>query len=382
MRIAYCTNVRLPSERAHGHQIAQVCDALASLGHTVQIFAPFRENVVQEEYWTYYGADRSVGVTYLGSFDAIKSRLLPGVLGLLTMNIMMRIFLRQALRAERFDLLYTRTPALLPTLLASRMSVLLELHQLPRWGKGRFARQCNRCIRVVCLTSEIYAALCRLGVGEGRLTVEGDGVDLHRFEHLPSKEGARSIFRITTSRMVVGYIGRLKTLKMEKGVGIFLKALAALREERVFFGFIVGGPEGDRREYEGRAHELGLSSEDLLFTGELPPSKVPTALAACDAFVMPFPDVPHYRTNMSPLKMFEYMAASRPIVTSDLPTVRDVLSEDSAIFCNPGDIASLKASLQWVRSHPKEAEARAVKARALVQEHTWEKRMARILTHL
>jgi hypothetical protein len=37
MRIAYCTNVRLPSERAHGHQVARVCDALAKLGNDVTI---------------------------------------------------------------------------------------------------------------------------------------------------------------------------------------------------------------------------------------------------------------------------------------------------------------------------------------------------------
>ena len=56
MRIAYCTNVRLPSERAHGHQVAQVCDALAHLGHDVTIFAPYRDNEVTEDYWMYYGA--------------------------------------------------------------------------------------------------------------------------------------------------------------------------------------------------------------------------------------------------------------------------------------------------------------------------------------
>lgn len=47
MRIAYCTNIRLPSERAHGHQVAAVCDALVKLGHDVTIFAPFRKTSLQ-----------------------------------------------------------------------------------------------------------------------------------------------------------------------------------------------------------------------------------------------------------------------------------------------------------------------------------------------
>ena len=38
------------------------------------------------------------------------------------------------------------------------------------------------------------------------------------------------------------------------------------------------------------------------------------------------------------MKMFEYMAAGRAIVTSDLPVIREVLNEKSAIFCEPDDL--------------------------------------------
>lgn len=60
MKIAYCTNVRLPTERAHGRQIASVCDALGILGHEVQIFAPYRRNLVKESYREYYSAHKKV----------------------------------------------------------------------------------------------------------------------------------------------------------------------------------------------------------------------------------------------------------------------------------------------------------------------------------
>ncbi len=82
MRIAYCTNVRLPSERAHGHQVAQVCDALAALGHDVTVVAPFRRNTIHADYWSYYGADRRVNLAHLGSFDPIDHSVIPKVLQL------------------------------------------------------------------------------------------------------------------------------------------------------------------------------------------------------------------------------------------------------------------------------------------------------------
>lgn len=379
MRIAYCTNVRLPSERAHGHQVAQVCDALAHLGHTVTIFAPFRKNIVDEDYWTYYNADRSVAIRHLGSFDPISSKLLPGVTGLLTLNALLRRAIQKELTKNSFDLLYTRSPALLAPLLDSGIPVILELHQLPRRNKRLFTKQCAQCALVSCLTSPMRDALISWGVSAEKVIVAGDAVDLDRFTHMPSTDAARASLGIHTNRLVVGYVGRLKTLGMEKGVGILLQALKDLSDAHAFFGLIVGGPASDRKEYEAMAAKLGLGPTDVMFTGEIPAKDVTNALAACDILAMPFPDVPHYRLHMSPLKMFEYMAAGRPIVTSDLPTVRDVLSHETAVFCEPGDDRSLALALRWIKDHPQEAEERAVRAAELVKQHTWKERMKRIL---
>jgi glycosyltransferase involved in cell wall biosynthesis len=205
---------------------------------------------------------------------------------------------------------------------------------------------------------------------------EGDAVDLRRFTNLPSTEEAREEFGLTTDRKVVGYVGRLKTLGMEKGVKTLLEALA---RNKTWFGFIVGGPDGDKQEYEKVASELGLTADDVKFTGSVSARFVPSALAACDALAMPFPDLPHYRHHMSPLKMFEYMAANRTIVTTDLPTVRDVLSEDEAVFCAPDSAEALAGALSWIAEHPAEAQAKAQKALRLVMEHSWEERMRRVL---
>ena len=394
MRIAYCTNVRLPSERAHGHQIAQVCDALSTLGHNVHIFAPYRCNIIVEDYWTYYDSRREVELHHLGSFDPIASLWTPGVIGLFALNALLRRALPSALETHGpFDLLYTRSPALLPTMLATRIPVIFELHQLPRRSRAAFVSACNRCRGVACLTSAMRDALTRWGVESSRLMVEGDAVDLKRFDGLPKVEDARSHlcsmvnlqftifnqFTISKNQIIVGYVGRLKTLGMEKGVSIMLQALAKLRSTKKFFGLIVGGPSEDCRDYKREAEQLGLRSDDIHFTGEIPAREVPIALAACDILAMPFPDFPHYRLHMSPLKMFEYMAADKPIITSDLPTVRDVLDERSAIFCEPGDHESFVDALRWIAEHPDDARARAAHARELVKKHTWEERMKRIL---
>lgn len=381
LRIAYCTNVRLPSERAHGHQIAQVCDALAVLGHDITIFAPYRENVITRPYHAYYGARAQVHLKILGSFDPIASKFLPGVLGLWTLNALLRRNIRRS-NASGFNLLYTRSPALLSTLLSLGPPVILELHQLPRRGRRRFVARCNRCRAVACLTSSMRATLARWGVDEARLLTAGDAVDLSRFTHMPTQTDARMQLALPSGRPVVGYVGRLTTLGKEKGISELLKATKMLASTRPVFLLIVGGPASDVERYRAQAHELGLTHDDVLFTGEIPARDVPSALAASSVLTMPFPDQPHYRFSMSPLKMFEYMASGRPIITSDLPTVRDVLSEESAYFCEPGSAADLARAIDEVLGDGERAAQRAERARLLATEHSWEKRMQRILRHV
>lgn len=379
MRIAYCTNVRLPSERAHGHQIAQVCDALTRLGHAVTVFHPYRRNVVTKDFHSYYGVPKEIGVRELGTFDPINRLWLPGVTGLWTLNALLRREYRKALAAETFDVLYTRAPALLPALLKTGMPVILELHQLPRFGRKRFVRRASQCHLVACLTSAMRDTLIAWGVPKEKVIAEGDGVDLKRFAKVPMKETARASIGMRTNRLVVGYVGRLKTLGMEKGVKHLLEALKEVQSENLFMGLIVGGPADDADEYRRLAAELKLTDDDVRFTGEVPAALIPEMLSACDILAMPFPDLPHYRHHMSPLKMFEYMAASRPIVTSDLPTIRDVLSEDTAYFCEPGDVSSLVAALKTIAKNTTEAGQKARAARMLAEHHTWEERMKRVL---
>lgn len=378
MKIVYATNVRIPSERAHGRQIAHVCRALWNLGHDLEVVAPYRENVVEQDFWTYEHLSKEIKLTYLGMTDYIKKRW-PGIVKLWAMNRMLRREIPRVIADREPDVVYTRSHALLPALIKTGVPVILELHQIPWFGRRAFVHDCNGCARVACLTSPMRDQLAKMGVKASKLMVEGDAVDLDRFENLPSQAKARAKWNLKTDRLVVGYVGRLTTLGQEKGVATLLEGLAVAKAGKKFFGLVVGGPEDDKKKYEKMAAKLGLTEEDVQFTGEIQAADVPSSLTACDVLAMPFPDLPHYRTHMSPLKMFEYMAAERPLLTTDLPTVRDVLDEKTAVFCTPGDTKDFVKALEWIAAHPDDAAKRAAAAAALVKRHTWQERMTRIL---
>ncbi|MBP9850998.1 MAG: glycosyltransferase, partial [Candidatus Peribacteraceae bacterium] len=187
MRVAYCTNVRLPSERAHGHQIAKVTEALKDMGHEIEIFAPYRKNIIDQSFESYYGLTSPIRLHHLGSTDGIAAWWAPGIIGLKLTTYLLGNNLRGILksRPKDFEVIYTRTPELLPYVTGLGIPVILELHRIPRIGKRRFLRLLRSCKLIVALTSPMRQALIDMGVSDVPVIVEGDGVDLHDFETLP-----------------------------------------------------------------------------------------------------------------------------------------------------------------------------------------------------
>lgn len=376
MRIAYCTNVRLPSERAHGHQVAAVCDALTELGHDVTIFCPFRKNVVEKDYWAYHHADKRVKVQYLGTFDPIDSWI-PKVLQIHVLNWLMRRSLSHELRVMSPECVYTRTPALLPALFTTDTSVILELHTLPNHGQQSFVDYCNQCRLIVCLTTPMKEELVKWGVGADRIIVEGDAVNLDRFTEMPEKKEAREALKIhDLKKFTVGYAGSFKTMGHDKGVTHISEAVEIIRSKGGEIAkIIVGGPKSELEAMREKDSHPGE------FIGFFDQGKLKQLYAACDVLIYPAPKSghPYFTRDTSPLKIFEYMAAGRPIIAADLPPIHDILDESTAYFFKAGDSADLARAIQQVMDHPEEAMKKAEKARTKVENHTWEKRMKRIL---
>ena len=386
MRIAYVTHTRFPTEKAHGHQIARVGEALVALGHDVTLVAPGVRNTIRQNFVKYYHLKREYPLKHIHTFDALQSRVIPGRFAFFFTMHSYRGSLREYFADHTFDLLYARSPLIEGALLKTNIPVVLELHALPKRSRSRFVGLCNRCTRVVCLTSVMRDELVKWGVPKSKVIVEGDAVDPERFKNLPSASHAKHHYDLPDDRPIVGYVGSLVTMdKVQKGVDLLIDALIRIKKhDHKPYLFVVGGPDHWVEKYRKRALHAGYTDHDFTFHGSVQSKLVPDAISACDICVYPAPDSkhPYFMRDTSPLKLFEYAAVGKPIVCADLPPIRDVFSKEMVRFFHPGSESSLAGALRDVIENPVKAKKMARKAKEAVANHTWEKRMGRIMDGL
>ncbi|MBF0486625.1 MAG: glycosyltransferase family 4 protein [Nitrospirae bacterium] len=177
-----------------------------------------------------------------------------------------------------------------------------------------------------------------------------------------------------------GYIFYAGGFYRWKGIDLLIEAMGRLPGETLV---VAGGGQGLKRlcELRGLADSMGLGQR-VNFVGQLSHTEVLKYMMEAKIAVVPnlAESVSMYS---SPLKMFEYMASGCPIVASDIPGIREILTDGKdAVFFTPGDVQSLSSALRTLIDNPDVAEKMAAAGQALVKNFTYEKRAERIIDFL
>ncbi|MBI5671083.1 MAG: glycosyltransferase family 4 protein [Chloroflexi bacterium] len=389
-RLLYIANLRLPTEKAHGLQIMQNCEALADAGADVTLWAARRVNTPEmnaiPDPWAHYGVKRNFRLRRVPCLDLLW--LVPernDRLAQLIFHLQQWTFTLAALLGALFtraDIYYSRDlPALLAlSLVKPRRALVYEAHQLRAGRAGRWLqRQVVRQVgTVITVTARLGDDLVKLGADSARLLVAHDGIRRERFADTPSRAAARAVLGWPPDAFIVGYVGRLHTMAMDKGVGTLVEALRQVAGVALA---LVGGPDDMAAALRRQWADAGLDEGCFLSAGQVPPERVPLYLSAFDVCAMPFPWAEHFAYYASPIKLFEYMAARRAIVASNLPSTAEVVTDgDTALLYPPGDVAALAAAITRLRDDPALRDRLAERAYERVMAHyTWDERAAAIL---
>jgi glycosyltransferase involved in cell wall biosynthesis len=374
MKIVVVTLATIPSNIANSIQTMKSAQALALLEHDVTLLVP---GPTPDTDWNalarQYGLIHPFSVKWLSPmpFAARTLFMLQAVLHARTLGV---------------ELVYTRLPQAAVFALIFGLPVIMEIHAPPT---GRFGPKWYRLFawlpgrkRVIAITHALLAVLKRdfgITFRQDQFVVGPNGVDFERFDELPAPQVARRQLNLPEAPTVVCtghlYAGR--------GVELFVE-LARLIPEANFLW--VGGRSKDIEDWKLSVAGKGITN--ILFSGFIPNLDLPLYQAAADILLMPYGKIITGSSGgdsseyCSPMKMFEYMAVGRAIVTSDLPVFHEVLNEGNVVFCPPEDVRSWTTAIRDLLSDPARRDVLAQQAKHDSRQYSWTERAKRALNGL
>ncbi|MGH7141434.1 MAG: glycosyltransferase [Minisyncoccia bacterium] len=375
MTILYIANIRLPTEKAHGVQIMKMCEAFARAGAAVELVVPTRKTSIAEDPFDYYGVAKVFSITRLRVPDTVAY----GQLAFLLHVGLFAIAARRYVRHSKANIIYSRDPALFFFgAFPNTIRAAWEVHTRPT---ERILRRMRRLpVAMVAISNGLKQFLVGHGIAPEHIMFAHDGVSLAEFTLSESRETIRRALALPQDKVLIAYVGKYRTMGESKGVEQIIEAVGRLHAARPNIGLLLVGLNADEMDdVRALCDRAGLAPDAAYLVGHVEHTKVPRYLKAADVLVMNYPNTPHYAHSMSPLKLFEYMASGVPMVSSDLPSIREMLSERTALLVPPGHTEALAAALERVVVDPTEAAKRAAAARAEIERYTWERRARDVL---
>ena len=226
---------------------------------------------------------------------------------------------------------------------------------------------------MVVITQKLKELFIKRGIPQNRILVAADGVDSEKFDIKEAKEECRRKLNLPQDKKTVLYTGHLYQWK---GATVLLEA--AREMQNVLFVF-VGGAREDVASFKQKTQGFN----NVAIIGHRPYGEIPYWLKSADVLVLPNSgkeEISQYWT--SPMKMFEYMAARRPIIASDLPSIREILSAENAVLVEPDNPEALARGIKEALQNHQLSDKISARAFQDVQQYTWQKRVEKILKSL
>lgn len=381
MKIFYVTNARLPTEKAHGLATVKLCGAFAKKGAEVIVLAPWRLNPLKRDPYEYYGVERNFRICYLPSVDLLWlpfGKRFWFALQLFSFSKIAALWLLFRYRISgglKGAIIFSHDHVPLFFASFAAPQVFYDIHRYP----GRswlYRRVLRRAVGFSVQTRWKVGALEKdFGVPAARVVYWPNGTDIERFDVSLSREEARVRLGLPQDIKIALYAG---SLQHWKGVETLMHASEFLPADTAIY--IVGGSSSEIAALQLKAKSQKLKA---VFVGQRPWQEIPIWLKAADVLVLPNTarDEESLRYT-SPMKLFEYMAAGRQIVASDIPSIREIVDETMVRFAKPDEPQSFAAAIVHTLTNAGEARRRAERARQEVERYTWAHRAEKIMDQL
>jgi glycosyltransferase involved in cell wall biosynthesis len=368
MKIAYIVASIIPSRVANSIHVMKMCQALAKNGHDLVLLipdSPGQYELSDSDVYDFYGVERCFEILRLPYWNIRRGR-----------GIIHGILAARKAKSIKPDLVYCRN--ITGCLSAARLGlpVIYEPHEPNKyiifdWMFRKLIKSPNlqKLVVISHALKEYYEN--NYPRTRGKIQVAPDGAD-------PIPDNIQpAILPNKGKRLQVGYVGHLY-----KGRGIdLIIEIARLCSWADFH--IVGG----EKKYIQYWQEQTFHHKNIFLHGFVSPSQAERLRFAFDILLAPYQKkVATLRGGdtvkwMSPLKIFEYMSAGKPIISSDLPVLREVLEhKHNALLCPSENVDAWKDAMELLRDDPELRKNLGSEAqRIFLKNYTWATRASNVI---
>lgn len=374
MLVVYIATSAIPSRTANSIHVVKMCEAIARQGHRTLLMIPdiADSTLSASDPYAYYAVSHNFNMMRLESIRRFPR-------GLSSYRFAVQSVRRAA--QLKADLVYTRNSVVAAISCLFRLPTILELHEcldkklfsikIIKWFNV-FSKTNFR--KLVVITQPVRKYYISIGCPDEKIQVFPDAVDFKSFIHCESNAAQKISYRI-------GYTG-----SFYEGRGIeLIYELSKIDEGNDYF--LYGGSDEEIISWMNKTKDR----QNITICGHVANADVPSVLSSMDVLLMPYQRKICARGQgtdiadvLSPMKMFEYMASGKPIISSDIPVFREVLEhEKNCLLVPPDDPAAWRAAVQRLTADRDLARRLGAAAREEARSrYTWHRRAEAILETL
>lgn len=371
MRILYPYPEEVTFKKAREIQTIHTCHALARLGCEVILGMAYKSGVSAQTILDYFHLEPLPTLRFLFLPRYIHfTRAIAVSFQALFLHALHKHIVKTR-NTQPIDLIYTRHLKVAEFCLKQQFGIPLvfESHEIFSLGQvdspAKFKRLSDlehfvysHAHGLVTISNNLMDYLNKHFALRSPIIRASDGVDLGLFGHLNGDE---------TDPNLIIYTGSLFGWK---GVDTIIKAMRYLPQQRLW---IFGGSRREVLEKEHLARQWNVHDR-CRFHGYVSRMELVKPLTRAYVGVLPNHREEISERFTSPLKLFEYMAAGKVVVASDLPSIREILDERTAYLCPPASPRSLAETIRSVYRNPTQARSRVEASRAMARDFSWIRR--------
>ena len=393
-----------PPEKGAVRRLFEFARFFVRNGHSVSVLTAipnYPDGIVPEKYrGEFFYEEEIEGIKVYRSWVLAASNRKPGKRMIGFMLFLFTTLYNSFKLKEKYDVVLASSPPVTTPVIGwliskiKRSRFVLEIRDLQpessedfgNLNRTLFTRMLRRMMhglyrraeRIVAVTDGIAGYVKTLGVPEERIVTIKSGFSREFIN--PDSNGIRTKFGLEGKFLVL----RAGTLGWAHALETVIEAARQLTDQPDIVFVFVG--DGERRgALEGMVRDYGL--KNVLFVGSQPLETIPYFLKASDVLVESLKEVPITRGTF-PAKLFEYMAAGRPIVfgSREGESIRELDAAGGALSFGPDEPERLSDLILKLKNHQIDGEELGNKYRAhAVQFHrreVWAARYQSMLDEL